>query len=110
MAKDTLLKQYPELADIAQAERAQLLVEAKAAAFGPDQKLERWRGNLLHFTLMFGVSALFMAIIAPALSLSRDSAALVMLLLVLPAFFIMQQRRYQRLIRAKLAELIKQLP
>ena len=99
------IKFFPELHALPESEQAQRLSEAKALAFGPDRKLVRWRGNLLHFGVMFTVSVLFMVLLAPALSLSREAAALVMLVLILPAFFILQQRRYIRLVRLALAEL-----
>jgi hypothetical protein len=51
---------------------------------------------------MFAGSAGFMALLAPALELSQDTAAIIMRVVVLPMFFIVQQRRYLRLIRQAL--------
>ncbi len=106
MTPQRILKQFPELGPFTPEQQQQLFQAAQKDAFGPDLKLERWRGNILNFALMFAVSALFVAWLAPALALSRDLAALFMLVVILPAFFILQQRRYQHLIRRALARQI----
>ncbi|WP_049722872.1 hypothetical protein [Gilvimarinus polysaccharolyticus] len=98
------LKYFPELSELPVAEQQQRLNNAKAIAFGPDNRLQRWRGNTLLFGLMFIGSVGFMALIAPALGLSQDAAAIIMLVVVLPAFFVLQQRRYLRLIRRALQQ------
>ena len=102
MASLRELKYFPELADLPAQEQQRRLAAAKATAFGPDTRLERWRGNLIQFFLMFAGSAGFMALLAPALELSQDTAAIIMLVVVLPTFFVVQQRRYLRLIRQAL--------
>lgn len=104
MATARELKYFPELAGLSAPEQEQRLNQAKAIAFGPDTRLERWRGNLVQFFLMFAGSAGFMALLAPALRLSQDTAAIIMLVIVLPLFFIMQQRRYLRLVRRALRQ------
>lgn len=102
MLSERELKFFPELAHLPKEVRLQRLGDAKKRAFGPDKKLSRWRGNILQFALMFAFSAAFMTSLAPMLSLSQETAALIMLIVVLPAFFILQQRRYIRLIRQAL--------
>lgn len=97
------IRWFPELEGLPPEEQQQRLQAAKRRVFGPDNTLARWRGNLLTFIVMFALSAGFMAVLVPALSLSRDLAAIAMLIVVLPAFFILQQRRYIRLIRRALA-------
>ncbi|MDO3383050.1 hypothetical protein [Gilvimarinus algae] len=105
MGSQREVRQFPQLQGLPEPEQQRRLTEAKARAFGTDHKLERWRGNLLHFGIMFAVSAVFMAWLAPLLSLTRDTAALIMLLIVLPTFFYFQHKRYQRLISKALNEL-----
>ncbi len=95
-------KLFPELAHLSEDQQQAVLNAARQDVFGPDVKLERWRGNIINFALMFAVSALFTAWLAPALSLSRDTAALIMLLFILPAFFLLQHRRYRALLRKAL--------
>ncbi|UTF59212.1 hypothetical protein [Gilvimarinus sp. DA14] len=95
-------KQFPELKHLSEDEQRALLKAAREDVFGPDVRLERWRGNIVNFALMFAVSAFFTAWLAPAMSLSRDSAALVMLLIILPAFFVLQHRRYRALLHKAL--------
>lgn len=102
MANKTELKHFPELSHLPPEEQQARLDKAKAAAFGEDTKLKRWRGNVVYFALAFGLSWLFMMVIAPALSLSQDAAALLMLLVVLPICFVGQQKRYIRNIRREL--------
>ncbi|WP_041522098.1 hypothetical protein [Gilvimarinus agarilyticus] len=104
MASTRELKYFPELAEYSLPEQESRLKQAKASAFGPDTRLERWRGNLVQFFLMFAGSAAFMVLLAPALSLSQDTAAIIMLVIVLPLFFIFQQKRYLKLIRQALQE------
>ncbi|MDO6748414.1 hypothetical protein [Gilvimarinus sp. 1_MG-2023] len=105
MARKQEFKHFPELHDLPDDEKANRLTEAKALAFGPNQKLTRWRGNIMQFAIMFIVSVLFMVFVAPALSLSQDASALIMLFIILPLFFILQQRRYIQLVRQALAKL-----
>lgn len=93
------LKFFPELAHLSQEEQLARLGNAKKLVFGSDKTLVRWRGNIVQFALMFTFSAIFMAVIAPTLSLDHETSALIMLFAVLPIFFILQQRRYVRLIR-----------
>ncbi|WP_020210975.1 hypothetical protein [Gilvimarinus chinensis] len=96
------IRQFPELAHLTEEQQQEILSAARQDVFGPDVKLERWRGNIVNFSLMFAVSALFTAWLAPALSIKRDDAALIMLLFVLPAFFILQHKRYQTMLRRAL--------
>ena len=96
------IRWFPELEGLPPEEQQKRLEAAKQRAFGPDVALARWRGNLLTFIAMFALSAVFMAVLVPALSLSRELAAILMLLVVLPAFFILQQRRYIRVVRRAL--------
>lgn len=98
-------KHFPQLDSLTDEQKRERLNQAKAMAFGPDRKLTRWRGNLLYFAIMFAVSVIFMMYIAPAMGLSQDASAMVMLVVVLPLFFILQQRRYIRLIRQALYEI-----
>lgn len=95
---------FPELHHLPAEEQRRRLADARRRVFGPDNALARWRGNLINFALMFGLSAAFMAVLVPALSLSRDLAAIIMLVVVLPGFFLLQQRRYVRMMRTALAE------
>lgn len=95
---------FPELQHLPPEEQRQRLDAAKQRAFGPDTGLRRWRGNLITFGAMFALCAVFMAVLVPALSLSRDMAAIFILVVVLPTCFILQQRRYVRTLRAALAE------
>ncbi|HEY7886174.1 MAG TPA: hypothetical protein VIC08_14615 [Cellvibrionaceae bacterium] len=95
---------FPQLQALPADEQIRCLDAAKRRVFGPQNAMARWRGNLTNFALMFAVSAVFMGLLVPALSLSRDVAAILMLLVVLPAFFIMQQRRYVSMIRQALKD------
>jgi hypothetical protein len=104
MASQRELKFFPELSGLPLPEQQQRLAAAKAIAFGPDTQLRRWRGNIVHYFLMFVLAAGFMALLAPMLGLSQDTAAIVMLVVILPLFFWAQQRRYVALIRQALTD------
>jgi len=105
MATRRELKHFPELSELPIEEQLKRLASAKALAFGPDTRLQRWRGNIVQFFLMFAGSAAFMVLAVPSLHLSQDTAAIIMLVVVLPAFFYVQQRRYLYLIRQALQQL-----
>lgn len=97
-----LLKHFPELAHLPRDQQEALLREAHEDATG--QRLETWRSNLFGVVL---VSALCLGLIfwvGPALDLSRRNTALIIMLVVLPAFIIIQQRRYISRLRTFVAQ------
>ncbi len=102
MKKKSELRFFPELAHLPLNEQQEKLAQAKKLAFGHDAQLLRWRGNIIYFALMFTFSAIFMMEIAPALALTQEISALLMMIVVLPIFFLLQQRRYIQLIRQSL--------
>ena len=99
-----LLKHFPELAQLPREEQETLLRQAHEDATGPEQRLETWRNNLAGLVL---VSALCLGLIfwvGPALNLSRPSTAMVIMLVVLPVFIVIQQRRYIARLRSTLTQ------
>lgn len=102
-----LLKHFPELAHLPPDEQEALLRLAHEDATGPDQRMQTWRNNLVSLVL---VSALCLGLIfwvGPALNLSRPSTAMVIMLGILPAFIVIQQRRYIARLRWFLAQRLK---
>lgn len=107
MNPKSLLKHFPELAHLPREEQETLLRQAHEDATGPEQRLETWRNNLSGLVL---VSALCLGLIfwvGPALNLSRPGTAMVIMLVVLPAFIFIQQRRYIARLRSFLTQRLK---
>lgn len=100
-----LLKQFPDIHRLPRQEQERLLQEAQRQLSQPENKLARWRHNLLRFSLVAGFCVLLVAWVGPWLGLSDRSTALIMLLVVLPVLFYLQHRSYI----ARLRPLVKAL-
>lgn|SRR5690554_4743557 len=102
-----LLKHFPELAHLPPEEQEALLHQAHEDATGSDQRMATWRNNLFGLVL---VSALCLGLIfwaGPALNLSRPTTGMVIMLVVLPVFIVVQQRRYIARLRSFLTQRLK---
>src|SRR5690625_2102231 len=87
-----LLKHFPDLAHLPRDQQEALLREAHEDA--TSQRLETWRSNLVGVVLVSALSLGLLFWVGPALDLSWRNAALIIMLVVLPAFIITPQRRY----------------
>lgn len=102
-----LLKHFPELAHLPREEQETLLRQAHEDATSPEQRLATWGNNLFGLVL---ISALCLGLIfwvGPALNLSRPTTAMVIMLVVLPVFIVIQQRRYTARLRSFLSHRLK---
>lgn len=104
-----LRKHFPELAGLPEAEQRRLLETAYKDVFSPENKLKNWRTNLISALLMSGLCFLFVLVLRPLLGISPQASAWILMLIALPAYFYIQQRRYISQLRASLKKIYPQM-
>lgn len=101
-----LAKYFPELAAMTPAEQQALLTQAYQHAFAPEHKMKIWCSNLLSALLMAGLCFLFVLVLRPALGMSQQTSAIVLMLIAFPVYFFIQQRRFINQLRRSLHKLL----
>ena len=104
MNHEPLLKYFPELADLERETQLQILAKAYDQCFGPANKLRIWRNNLIGGLALTAVSLLLILVLGPALKLPSGATAAVVMLVVLPGFFVWQQRNHIQELRPAVNE------
>ncbi|WP_111641453.1 hypothetical protein [Marinimicrobium alkaliphilum] len=94
MNSNLLLRHYPELHHLPPEAQLSVLEKAKEDAFGQSQKLRIWRKNMVTLAIICAISFGLVMWVGPALGLPGVATAVVMMVVVLPVFMIVQQRRY----------------
>lgn len=89
-----LLKHFPELEHLSPERRETLLTQAHEEATSPKMRLEIWRNNVFGLMAVSAISLLIIFWLGPALGLSNAVGAGVVMVVVLPVFIYVQQRRY----------------
>lgn len=89
-----LLKHFPELEHLSPEQQEALLTQAHEEATGPARRLETWRNNIFALVVVSALSLLVIFWLGPALGLPNALSAVVVMVVVLPAFIYVQQRRY----------------
>lgn len=101
-----LLKHFPELSQLPQERQEALLLQAHELATGPDRRLETWRNNILALAAVSAVCLLLTFWLAPALGLSAAMSGVLIMVVILPAFVYIQQRRYIARLRPEVEKLV----
>jgi len=101
-----LAKHFPELAALPQAEQQTLLAQAYQHAFAAEHKMKIWRNNLLSAIVMAGLCFLFVLVLRPALGMSQQTSAILLMVIVFPVYFFIQQRRFIQQLRSSLQKLL----
>lgn len=101
-----LAKHFPELAAMEPAEQQALLARAYQNAFSAEHKMKNWRNNLISAVIMASLCFLFVLVLRPALGMSQQTSAVVLMLIALPAYFFIQQRRFISQLRGSLQKLL----
>lgn len=101
-----LAKHFPELAAKTPAEQQALLTQAYQHAFAAEHKMKIWRSNLLSALLMAGLCFLFVLVLRPALGMSQQTSAIVLMLIAFPVYFFIQQRRFINQLRRSLQKFL----
>lgn len=101
-----LAKHFPELAAMAPAEQEALLARAYQNTFTAEHKMKVWRNNLINAAVMASLCFLFVLVIRPALGMSQQTSAIVLMLIAFPAYFFIQHRRFIKQLRRSLQKLL----
>lgn len=101
-----LAKHFPELAAMEPEKQQALLAQAYQDAFSTEHKMKNWRSNLTSAAIMTGMCFLFVLMVRPALGISQQTSALVLMLVALPAYFFIQHRRFIKQMRLSLQKFL----
>ena len=88
------------------AQQQALLTQAYQNAFSAEHKMKNWRNNLISAAIMVSLCFLFVLILRPALGMSQQTSALILMIIALPVYFFIQQRRFIKQIRLSLQKLL----
>lgn len=103
-----LVRHFPELEQLPP-ERQQAVVEkAHKEVTAPERRFETWRHNIFSLAIITGLSLAIIYWVGPALELARSTTAIVIMVVVLPAFIYIQQRRYIARLRPEVQRLVRQ--
>ena len=83
-----------------------LLAQAYQNAFVTEHKLTIWRSNLVSALVMTSLCFLFVLVLRPALGLSQQTSAIVLMLIAFPVYFFIQHRRFIKRLRNSLHKLL----
>jgi uncharacterized membrane protein len=101
-----LAKHFPELAEMTQEQQQSLLTKAYQDAFAAEHKMKLWGSNLLSALIMAGLCFLFVLVLRPALGMSQQTSAIVLMLVGFPVYFFIQQRRFIKQLRRSLLKFL----
>lgn len=99
-------RHFPEIAHLPTDEQHRLLDKAYRDAFSSDNKMRNWRSNLTIALLMSALCFLFVLVIRPALGMSQQTSAILLMVIAFPAYLLFQQQRMLRRIRASLQKFL----
>lgn len=102
MSPKRLTKYFPELAHLPAEEQEAVLARAQKNIENNRHTLRVLADNLLRATILFGICLLFIWYLRPALGMSDQTTAIVIMALVIPTYLVIQQRRYLQKIRSEL--------
>jgi ABC-type spermidine/putrescine transport system permease subunit I len=101
-----LVKHFPELAELPQAEQYALLDKAYKDAFNQADKMKNWRTNVITAVLMTSVCFLCAWALPKILPISPQASAWFLMLVVLPVLFVIQHRRFIHQLRTSLQKIL----
>ncbi len=101
-----LTRHFPEIAHLSPDEQQQILTRAYLDAFSSDNKMRNWRSNLVSALVMTSLCFIFVLIIRPAVGMSQQTSAILLMLIAFPAYLLLQQRRMIRQIRTSLQKFL----
>lgn len=101
-----LLKYFPELTGLPQPEQYALLDKAHKDAFNHADKMKHWRTNVITAVIMTGICFLCVWALPQILSVSPQTSAWFLMLVVLPTFFYIQHRRFIQQLRSSLQKFL----
>lgn len=91
---------------MAPAEQEALLARAYQNTFAAEHKIKNWRNNLINAAMMASLCFLFVLVIRPALGMSQQTSAIVLMVIAFPVYFFIQHRRFINQLRCSLQKLL----
>lgn len=101
-----LAKYFPELAAMEPAKQQALVAQAYEDAFSAKHKMKIWRDNLISAVIMASLCFLFVLMLRPALGISQQTSAFLIMIIALPVYFFIQHRRFIKRVRNSLKNLL----
>lgn len=101
-----LIRHFPELAHLPVDQQQHLLTRAHQDAFSSDNKMRNWRSNFIAALLMTSLCFLFVLVIRPALGISQQTSAIMLMIIAFPAYLVIQQQRVIKQIRTSLKKFL----
>ncbi len=102
MSPKRLIKYFPELAHLPTDQQEALLLKAQKNIESNKHKLRVLADNLLRAAILFGSCWVFIWYLRPTLGISHQTAGIMIMVLIIPAYLFIQQRRYLQKIRSEL--------
>jgi hypothetical protein len=99
-------RHFPELRSLSPEQREAILRQADKALAQEPRPLARVRDKLLNLTLILSASLVLIKLVAPALALPQELTALIVMLILLPLYFLLQQRLYISKLRREIHKLL----
>ncbi len=97
---------FPEIAHLPLEEQHRLLNKAYQDAFSPDNKMRNWGSNLIIAVSMSALCFLFVLVIRPALGISQQASAILLMVIAFPAYLLFQHQRMLRQVRVSLQKFL----
>ncbi|WP_049631557.1 hypothetical protein [Cellvibrio sp. pealriver] len=101
-----LVKHFPELSSFDLPEQQALLAKAYKDAFSEENKMRIWRNNLISALTMAALCFFFVLVVRPALGMSQQTSAILLMVVALPIYFFIQQRVFINRLRASLTKFL----
>jgi Flp pilus assembly protein TadB len=99
-----LVKHFPELDAVEPAQQQVLLAKAYQDAFSPEHKMRGWRSNMVSALIMTALCFLFTLVIRPALGMSQQTSAILLMTIGFPAYFFIQRQLFIKRLRVSLTK------
>jgi Flp pilus assembly protein TadB len=99
-----LSKHFPELAHLSSGEQQALLTQADKALNNAETPLAALGRKLFDACIFLLLCLLLIKKVGPALGLAPEVMATLLILVLLPLYFILQQKRYLKRLRRQLAK------
>ncbi len=97
-----LVKHFPELSSFDPPEQQALLAKAYQDAFSAEHKMRIWRSNLTSALIMAALCFFFVIVLRPALGMSQQTSAILLMIFAFPFYFFIQHRLFINRLRVSL--------
>ena len=98
-----LIRHFPELSHLTSSEQEALLIRADTALSDTETPFAALRRKLFDACMLLALCLLLIKYIGPLLGIPPEAMAFIVLLALLPLYFVLQQKRYLKRLRRVLA-------